>query len=30
MIKPQAIIESYEVTTRAEQQPDISWEEIFK
>lgn len=30
VVKPQAIVESYEVTTRAEQQPDISWEEIFK
>jgi hypothetical protein len=30
VVKPQAIIESYEIATRAEQQPDISWEEIFK
>lgn len=30
IVKPQAIIESYEVTTRAEQHPDISWVEIFK
>lgn len=28
--KPQAIIESYEITTRVEPQPDIAWEDIFK
>lgn len=28
--KPQAVIESYEITTRVEPMPDIAWEDIFK